>query len=252
MSSLAISLIVFACVFGGALVGMFLRARLPAHHLSAESKDVVKAGAGLIATMAALVLGLMVASAKNSYDAQKNAFTQMTAKIVLLDRGLAHYGGPRAKEVRDMLQAFVGRILTQIWPEDGSGHAQLDPNASRGEPLYDKLQDLAPETDAQRSIQSQLLNIAVDIGQTRWLMFQQSGSSISTPFLVVVTFWLSMLFASFGLFAPANATTLVTLLLCALSVSGAIFLILEMDHPFEGMIQISSQPLRVALAQLGQ
>jgi hypothetical protein len=251
MSSLAISLLVFACVFGGTLVGMFIRARLPEHHLSAESKDVVKVGAGLIATMSALVLGLMVASAKSSYDAQKSEFTQMSVKIVLLDRGLAKYG-PEAKETRELLRVFVTRMLALIWPDDRSGPAQLDPRATRAEALYDKIQDLAPKIDAQRSLQNLLLSMAVDIGQKRWSLFQQSGSSISTAFLIVVVFWLSIIFASFGLFAPANATAIVTLLLCALSVAGALFLILELDHPFDGMIQISSTPLRTALENLGQ
>lgn len=251
MSSLAISLIVFACVFGGSLVGFFLRRRLPAHHLSAESKEVVKVGAGLIATMSALVLGLMVASAKSAYDSQKNLFTQMSVKLILLDRGLAKYG-PEAKEIRNVLKESVARILTQIWPENGVGGAQLDPTAAHAEGLYDKIQDLLPKTDAQRSLQTQLLNIALDIGQTRWLLFQQAGGSISTPFLVVVVFWLSVIFTSFGLLAPPNATTVITLLLCAVSVAGALFLILELDHPFDGMIQISSAPLRNALQQLGQ
>jgi Protein of unknown function (DUF4239) len=251
MSSLAISLIVFGCVFSGVLVGMILRRCLPDHHLSAESKDVVKGGAGLIATMAALVLGLMVASAKSNYDTQKSEFTQMSVKIVLLDLGLAHYG-PEAKETREMLRGLVVRMLAQIWPEDGSQRAQLDPKAARGDVLYDKIQDLSPKTDAQRSLQSQMQSVAIDIGQTRWLLFQQAGSSISTTFLVVVVFWLTTIFASYGLFAPANTTTITTLLLCSLSVAGALFLILELDHPFDGMIQISSQPLRNALSQLGK
>lgn len=251
MTSLTISLIVFGCVFGGALVGMFLRSRLPEHHLSPESKDVVKVGAGLIATMSALVLGLMVASAKSSYDAQKSLFSQMSVKIILLDRGLAKYGPP-AKETRELLRGTVTRMLAQIWPEDKAGPAQLDPRAARAEALYDKIQDLAPKTETQRSLQNSLLNIAIDIGQMRWSLFQQSGSSVATAFLVVVVFWLSVIFASFGLFAPANATAIVTLLLCALSVAGALFLILELDHPFDGLIQISSTPLRNALEQLGQ
>lgn len=251
MSSLAVSLIVFGCFFGGTLVGMLLRARLPEHHLSAESKDVVKVGAGLIATMSALVLGLMVASAKSSYDAQKSGVAQMSVKIVLLDRGLAHYG-PEAKQAREQLRVIVARMLAQIWPEDGSEHAQLDPRASSAEALYDTILAFSPKTEAQRSIQTQLLSMEVEIGQTRWLLFQQAGSSIPMPFLVVVVFWLGIIFASFGLFAPANATAIVTLLLCALSVSGALFLILELDQPFDGMIQISSTPLRNALTQLGQ
>src|SRR5205823_2074118 len=138
--SLVVSLIVFGCVFGGALIGMFLRKLLPGHHLSAESKDVVKGGAGLIATMAALVLGLLVASAKSSYDAQKSAFTQMSVKIVLLDKGLALYG-PEAKEIRERLRDIVGRMLAQIWPDDGAKSAQLDPRAARADVLYGKIQE---------------------------------------------------------------------------------------------------------------
>ena len=251
MGSLALSLIVFATVFGGAILGMVLRALLPKHHLAQESKEIVKLGAGLIATMAALVLGLMLASAKGSYDAQKGQFVQMSVKIAVLDRALAHYG-PEARETRELLRAVVARMLTQIWPEDGSGRMQLDPRASRADAFYDKLLELEPKTESQKAIQAMALNLALDIGQMRWLLFEQSDSSISTPFLVVVVFWLGIIFASFGLFAPANATTIVTLLLCALSVSGALFLILELDHPFDGMIQIPSAPLRNALDPLAR
>lgn len=251
MNSLTISLMIFGCVFGGALVGMFLRSRLPDQHLGAESKDVVKVGAGLIATMSALVLGLMVASAKSSYDSQKSAFTQMSVKLVLLDKALAHFG-PAAKESRDLLRTQVGRMLLQIWPEESGGKAQLDPTAAQADYIYDKLQSLPAATEAQRTLQSQMLSMALDIGQTRWLLFQQAGSSITTAFLVVVVFWLSLIFASYGLFTPINTTTLITLMLCALSVAGALFLILELDHPFDGLIQISSTPLRNALAHMGQ
>jgi Protein of unknown function (DUF4239) len=251
MNSPAISSIVFACVAGSALLGMLLRRILPEHHLAAESKDVVKLGIGLIGTMAALVLGLMVGSAKSSYDAQKNNLAQLSVKIVLLDRALAHYG-PDAKEPRETLRTAVDRILAGIWPDDRSQPAQLNPTAARAEVVYDQIQGLAPKTDAQRTLQGQALAIALDIGQLRWSLFQQSGSAISTPFVVVLVFWLSVIFASFGLMAPANPTTIVTLLLCTLSVSGAIFLILELDRPFDGLIQIPSTPLRNALAQLGQ
>ena len=92
----------------------------------------------------------------------------------------------------------------------------------------------------------------MDIAQSRWLLFSQKGSSVPTPFLVVMVAWLTLILASFGLFAPPNATAFITLLVCALAVSSAIFLILELDRPFDGIIQISSAPLRNALAQLGK
>ena len=251
MSSFATSAIAFGCVTASLFVGMFLRRVLPERHLATESKDVMKLGMGLIGTMAALVLGLMVGSAKSAYDFQKNNLLQMSVKLIILDRGLAHYG-PETKEVRAMLRASVARVLAQMWPDDRGQGAQLDPRAARVEAVYDELQSLTPKTDAQRSIQTQALTVMVDIAQLRWSMFQQSGSAISTPFLIVLVFWLSVIFAGFGMMAPPNPTTTVVLLLCALSVAGALFLILELDRPFEGLIQIPSTPLVNALAQLGQ
>ena len=248
---MAISLITFACVFGGALVGNFPRAVLPEHHLSTESKDVVKLGMGLIATMTALVLGLLIATAKDSYDTQRSGLTQVSVNVVFLDRAMAHYG-PETKEARDLLRSSVVRVIDQIWPEAGSRPAQLAPMAAGGDVLYDKIQALSPQNEAQRSLQAKALSISIDIGQARWLMFQRMSSSIPVPFLVVLVFWLTIIFVSFGLFASPNATVIAVLLLCALSVASAIFLLLELDTPFDGLIQISSAPLRNALAHLGQ
>ncbi len=247
---MAISWIVFACVFGGALLGMFLHAALPEHHLSTDSKDIVKLGTGLIATMAALVLGLVISSAKSSYDTERSEFTQMSANIILLDHVMAHYG-PETKEARDMLRGSVAQALDRMWPEDGSRPAQLEPWAG-SEGLYDKIQKLSPQNEAQRSLQAQALEISTNLAQTRWLLVEQRGSSIPMAFVVVLAFWLTIIFVSFGLFAPPNATVIATLFVCALSVSGAIFLILELDRPFEGPIQISGAPLRNALGHLGQ
>ena len=172
MSSTTISLIVLASVFGGALVGIFLHAVLPQHHLSNETKDIVKLGMGLVGTMAALVLGLLVASAKGSYDAQSAELTQMSANIDLLDRALALYG-PETKEMRDLLRGVVARILDQMWSKDGTGASPVAPTAAGGEILYEKIQGLSPKNDTQRSLQGQALSIAVDIGKTRWLMYAQ-------------------------------------------------------------------------------
>jgi hypothetical protein len=200
--------------------------------------------------MGALVLGLMVSSAKSSYDAQRNELLQISARVMMLDRVLANYG-PETKETRELLRQGVALVIEKMWPDDAGKSAQLNPAASRNEAVYEKIQQLTPKTDSQRLMQSQATNIAFDIAQRRLLLFEQSGSSISTPFLVVLTFWLSVIFVSFGLMAPRNATVLATLLLCALAVAGAVFLILELDRPFDGSIQISSEPLRKVLAAVG-
>jgi hypothetical protein len=251
MSSTTVSLIVFACVFGGALLGIFLHASLPQHHLSNESKDIVKLGMGLVGTMAALVLGLLVASAKGSYDAQSVELTQMSANIALLDRVLALYG-PETKETRALLRGAVARVLDQMWSKDGIGASSSVPTAAGGEILYDRIQGLSPKNDTQRSLQGQALSMAMDIGKTRWLMYEQTTTSVSMPLLVVLVLWLTVIFISFGLFVPLNATVVSSLFVSTLSVSGAIFLILEMYGPYSGLIQISSAPMRAALAHLGQ
>jgi hypothetical protein len=249
MTSMAIGWIVFACIFGGALLGVILRSRLPEHHLDSESKELVKVGMGLIATMSALVLGLLVASAKSSFDTQRSELAQMAANVILLDRVLAHYG-PESKECRELVRAFVVITHGRFWPDE----APVPPNQSpfTSEVLYDKIQDLTPKNESQRTLQAQAIKTCIDIAQTRWLLFAQRNSSIPTPFPVMLVFWLTVLFASFSLFAPPHATTIATLLVCALSVSGAIYLILELDRPFDGLVRVSSLPLRNALEQLGQ
>jgi hypothetical protein len=254
MSSLTISGIVFACIFGGTLLGMLLRAVLHEKHLNADAKDVVKLGMGLIGTMTALVLGLLIASAKSSYDAQRNGVAQLAGNVIFLDRILAHYG-PESKDARDMLRASVTDMVQRTWPDENATPDQPQEKArteGRYEGFYEKLQALSPKTDAQRNWQSQAFKTSVDIAQARWLLFTQKSSSIPTPFLVVMVAWLTLILASFSLLSPPSATGVISFLVCALAVSSAIFLILELDRPFEGMIRISSAPLRSALEQLGR
>jgi hypothetical protein len=200
---------------------------------------------GLVATMAALVLGLLTASAKLSLDTQNVELTDMSSRVVLLDRVLAHYG-PEARETRSELRSSVVYTLDTLFSKDAS---QL--GSTKGELLYDQIQGLSPKDDTQRSIQAQALSIVLALGQTRWLIAEQRVNSISVPLLVVLIFWLTIIFISFGLFAPRNVTVFVSLLVSALSVSGAIFLILEMYSPYRGLIHVSSAPLRTALTLLG-
>ena len=241
----------FACLFGAGLLGVRVRAALPEDHLSAETKDAVKVGMGLVATMAALVLGLLVASTKGSYDAQKNEVIQMAAKTVFLDRVLANYGSESA-ESRDLLLRSVGSAINHMWPDKKSSQsAQLDPSASSGEAFFNSIQKLSPQNDVQRSLKSQAAQIAADLGQMRWLLFEQTETSISVAMLIVLISWLAIIFVSAGLFAPPNATVVIALMMAALSVAGAIFLILELDMPFDGVIQISQKPMYNALIHLG-
>jgi hypothetical protein len=248
MSSTAISFIAFVVIFGGALVGISLHAVVPRNQLTDDSRDVVKLGVGLIATLSALVLGLLIASAKSSFDTQNNELTEMASRVVVLDRVLTHYG-PEAKDARDLLRSSVVRSLDLVSARDLGGSQVGSPG---GELLFDKIQGFSPKDDAQRSIKAQALSLLIGLLQTRWLIAAQRVNSVSAPLLTVLIFWLTVIFISFGLFAPRNEIAVTSLLVSAISVSGAIFLILEMYSPYSGLIHISSASLRTALAQLGQ
>ena len=248
MNAIALSCITFVCISGGALLGMFL----PGHHLSTDDKDVVRLGTGLIGTIAALVLGLLIASAKGSYDTQSTQVTQMTSNVVLLDNLLAQYG-PETNDVRNLLRRGIVVLADRMWREKSSEVAKANPfeASAASEAFFAKLQELSPQNDSQRSLQARAIQIATDIAQTRLLLFAQTNNSIPMPFLVVLIFWLTMIFASFSLFARANAVVIGALLVFALSAAGSIFLILDLARPFTGLMQIPSEPLRNALAPLG-
>jgi hypothetical protein len=247
-----IASIAFACAAGAALAGAALRA-LPAHHLDTDARDVVKLVMGLIATMAALVLGLLIASAQGSYSAQSDELRRIAANIVELDRLLDRYG-PETGESRNLLRQAVLAAHDRIWSREGVSREALDPLSApaRADKFIESLANLSPKTDVQRFILSRVLQLSQEIGQTRSLLFEQGGAAVSLPFLVMLIFWLSVLFLGFGLLARPHATVAVAVLVGGLSVSAAILLILELNEPYRGFIQLSDAPLRSALVHIGQ
>src|ERR1700738_3672207 len=249
MSPIALSCVALVCILCGAFLGMSLRKMLPGHHLSPDAKDVVRLGTGLIGTIAALVLGLLIASAKNSFDTQSTQIKQMTANIILLDHFLEQYG-PETAAARNLMRRSVVVLADRMWRENGSDLAKAAPfeASAASDAFYAKLQELSPQNDSQRSLQTRAIQTSTDIAQTRLLLFTQTDNSIPMPFLVVLIFWLTIIFASFSLFAQPNAIVIGSLFIFALSAAGAIYLILELGQPFAGLMQISSAPLRNALA----
>src|SRR5882762_2567803 len=248
-----IFLISAACIFGGAVLGLLLSGLLPEWHLRDNSRDTVKVVSAMIATLAALVLGLLISSAKSSFDAVDTAITQSAAKIILLDRALASYG-PETKDAREQLRNTVVAGIEIFWPgekTEGSGWAGFERTNSM-EVLQAKLRQLTPATDTQRQLLSQAEQLSSQMLEARWLSIAQAQRTLPMTFLVVLLFWLTMLHISFGLLAPRNATVITVLLISALSVSGAIFIILDMTHPLQGMIKVSSTPMRNALEHLGK
>ena len=255
MYAAIVGMIVVLCTFGGALLGMWLRTTLPKHDLDAESRDVVKVGIGLIATMTALVLGLVLASAKSSFDAMDAAVKTAAVEVLTLDRLLARYRAETGV-IRQNLQRGLGARIDMIWPQGASTPATFDPMRSgagaQTEGLADAIRALTPRDDAQRALQARALDLAEALLQARWLVLAGTEASVPVPFLVILVFWLTITFASFGLFAPRHATVLAVLFVCALSVGSALFLILEMDTPFDGLLKVSAEPFRYAYAHLNQ
>jgi hypothetical protein len=246
------AIVAFAGIVAGAWLGGYLRKVLPKHHLTDETESAVRIGIGLIATMAALVLGFLLASAKGSFDTKTEEIRVSAAKLILLDRNLRQYG-PDADAIRAQLRATAKAKLDHQWVEVGA-LAVVEPSPTRGplalEQLQESIRALAPATQSQRIVHARALQLAGDLSQTRWLLVEQVGASIPAPFLVLLILWVALIFVSLSLFAPSNWTVNAVLLACALSVSSAIFLIIEMDQPFGGVLRISDAPFRSAIGYL--
>ena len=240
-------------IFGGAVLGLLLSRFLPEGHLRDDSKDTVKVATGMIATLAALVLGLLISSANNSFDGVDTTITQTGAKIILLDRALANYG-PETNDAREYLRGIVVAGIEMFWPGQtatGSGLKDFE-RAAGMEVLQTKIRELTPATDLQRQLRSDADKLSSEMLEARWLLIARAQHTIPRPFLVVLLFWLTMLHVSFGLLAPRNGTAISMLLISALSVSGAVFLILELNQPLDGLIKVSSGPLHKALELIGR
>jgi hypothetical protein len=251
MTPLLISLAAFACIFAGTFLGIFIRRKLPNRHLSGDTKDIVRQGTGIIATLASLVLGLLIASANGKYETVNSQVKQLTADIVLLDNTLGLYG-PDAEPVRALLRHEIGALADRIWNENRPTFSKpmpFEPGAL-GLSIYNEALKLAPKTDAQRYFQARAMDTLVDIGKTRLLLFTSASGSIPIPFLIVLVGWLALIFASISLFAESNARTIAILCIFSFAASAAIFLILELSQPFVGLMMISDEPFRDALAAL--
>jgi hypothetical protein len=253
MSPWAHALIALVAVFASGLLGLWLRSFLPAQHLQEDSVGMVRLCTGVIATLAALVLGLLVASAKANYDRVNDDVTHAAASIVLLDRMLAQYG-PQTKEARGLLPAAVASTVDSVFSKHGHAVADLDDpqRLATGERLQAELRQLTPENDAQRTLRASGLELSNEIVQTRLLVITQSGGSIPPVFMVVLVLWLAIMFAGFGLITSKNPTVIVVLFLGALSLAGAVLMIEELNRPLEAFMKISSAPFDYALAHLGK
>ena len=253
MSAPLIGFIILVFMLCGIGLGSYLRLVLPDDHTQTDSKDILMTSAGMMATLIALIIGLLVTSAKGNYDETTLSITQGGAKIITVDYYLSHYG-PEAKEVRELLRQAVADGINRIWPDEsrqGADLAKMEAATGMAD-IYTKIRELSPQNDSQKYLRTQALQISADMMQSRWMLIEQSQTNLPRIFLVVLTFWLTALFVQFGLLAPRNRTAKSALFICALSMSCAIYLILELNNPLEGTIKVSSAPLHKALSLIGK
>jgi hypothetical protein len=219
--------------------------------LNADSKDAIRLSMGVIGTMAALVLGLLIASAKSAFDAKTNQIRQLTINIIVVDQLLAQYG-PETRALRDILRKGTASMADKIWSERDLETARTTAFAmsADAEAFLRRVEELSPQNDVQRSIRARAMTAIAELAQTRLSLYAQPGHAIPLPFLVLLLFWLAMIFGSVSLFVAPNPIVIAAFLVCAVSTSGALFLIFELDNPFTGLMSISDAPLRHALAPL--
>lgn len=248
MDAIRTSSIVLACIFGSALCGMYLRSVLPNAHLGTDSKDSLKLSLGVMATIASVSLAMLLASARGFYDTQTAEVVELSDQVILLNRTLARFG-PETKGARDILRAAVADALEQTWSTGRGRGTRLEPG-SMVDSFYDVILKLPDTDDAKRGLKAQALNIAASMGHLRWLMFEQTTVAFPRTLLIVLVTWLCIIFLGFGLLSPRNATVIGSLFISVSTVSGAFLVILEMYRPYQGLIQVSSDPVREALAHL--
>src|SRR6266513_2404219 len=248
MIHLVIGLISFAAIFAGALIGLFARRRLPGHHLSSETQSAITVSVAVLGTLSALVLGLMITAANSSFSARSDEVRELSLQTIRMDRNLWRYG-PDAAEAREALRIWAVAKLQQLFPDKGKPPVSPETTIML-ENVQDAVVALTPQNERQRYLRTLCLTLSSTMIQARWALEQRTGHSIPVPFLVLLIFWLTIVFASFGLFAPANPTVIVALFLCSVAISGGIYLIEELDNPLSGFIQVPSDSMRKALVEI--
>jgi Protein of unknown function (DUF4239) len=255
MDSTVLASVVFGCVFVASLAGMALNAFLPAHHRSAASHDAIKLSTGMISVLASLVLGLLVASVKGSFDTTDSQMRSFAANLILLDQTLREWGPDTAK-ARDLVRDYTARSIQDHWPQEAaSGRAFQMENTDSGNVLDAArlaILQLAPSDPMHRDLRESAVKLMDGLLQTRWLLIERAESSIEPIFLVILVAWITLIFLSFGYNAPFNTTVIMSFLICAVALAACLFVIAEMDTPFDGVITISSKAMHSALAHMSQ
>lgn len=250
MTHIAIGLISFAGIFGGALLGLFAARRVPREYLTTDTQTAITVSVAVIGTLSALVLGLMINTANGSFTKRSEQVRELALQLIRMERNLRRYG-PEATEAQASLRIWGFAKAQQLFPDKTKPAVSPETTITLLENVQDKILDLSPQTEQQKYLRTLCLNLSSSLIRARWALEQRTGHSTPIPFLVLLIFWLAIVFASFGLFAPSNPTTMVALFLCAVAVAGGIFMIEELDNS-RGFIQLPSDAMHRALNEITQ
>ena len=250
MSPIATAATAFALIVAGTLTGILVRAKMPEHHLTGDSKEVIRLATALVGTLTGLVLALMFAATRASFEHTSAAVSRIAVSFTELDEVLDDYG-PAAASIRKQLRADLQPLMDSIWQDDAvaAGRPPIS-RRSHATSVQTMVRELQPSNPSQASLQARALQITSDISQTRLALLAQPPDSVSTPFIVVVVLWLTFIFTTFAMSSKPNVTLTVVLCICILSASGALYLILELGLPFGGLMQVSNDALRNALTAI--
>ena len=249
MVNVIVGAVSFIAIFGGVLIGVFAARRLPNHHVSIQTQSAITVSVAVIGTLSALVLGLMITAANTSFSTRSDELRQLSLQLIRMDRNLRRYG-PEAEDARAKLRDWAVAKTQQLFPEKNQPRPSSRDTIIKLEAVQDALLSLAPKDERQRYLRTLCLTLSSTMIQARWQLEQHAQHSIPIPFLVLLIFWMTIVFASFGLFAPPNTTAIVALLLCCLALSGGIVLIMELDNPLSGLIRLPSDSMRKALVEI--
>ncbi len=262
LSNLFLTILLFFILLGSAGAGLATQRRLHERHISTQTFDSVRVLMAMLVTFTALVLGLLVTSAKSRFDSYSKDLSAYSADLIELDHRLRVYG-PEVEEIRKMLRAYTAAAIADTWPDEPlpsgtyprfSGSTAHGIEAiGLGDIISDidvRIQKLAPTGQFQQQIAERLRNRVADTIQRRWVLILSAGSTISWPFLVILTAWLAITFGIYALTAPRDSLVFVVIVFSALAIASPLLLILEYSGPQSGLLRLSSDPMRTALQHM--
>jgi hypothetical protein len=254
--------IVLLTLLGSSALGMLVQRFLSERHTSHDTIALIHHVVVMLFTFAALVLGLLITSAKSSFDQVDNTVRSFAIRLIELDQVLREYGG-EVDPIRSLLHTYAATVITTTWikaPQSKLEYQAKQPSDSVKSPELEdlsnsirlKIRELDPKDAMHRQLASECQRLMEQVVHIRWMLIEQRHTSISAPFYLVLVFWLVVVFGGFGLTAPHNVLTYTALAIAAISIASAIFVLLDFDRPFAGIFTVPAEPIRGALIQLSR